>query len=254
MSLKVPREWWREFFDQDYLKIYKKQDLVRAPGEVEGILKILNLPKGSRIMDLCCGYGRHSIPLAKSGFEVTGLDLSETLLRRAKKDSRKEGVKIRWRKGDMREIPFENEFDGVINIFTAFGYFEEDRENFKVIRGVSKSLKKGGKFLMDTVNREWIIRNFLDQGWEQIKRGTFALDERELDLSRSRIRARTLLIGGDKEREKSHSLRLYTLKEMIQMMEESGLHLLSVFGRLDGSEYNLDSKRMVILTEKRRNP
>lgn len=142
----------------------------------------------------------------------------------------------------------------MINIFTAFGYFEDEEENLEVIHGVSNALKKGGKFLLETVNREWIIRNFRDRNWERIERGTFSLDERELDLSKSRIRAQTLFIGKDKRSVSSHSLRLYTLKEMSDLLKRTSLKIKSVYGGLDGTEFNFNSKRMVILAEKKEIP
>lgn len=250
MSLKVPKDWWRRFFQKDYLQVYERQDLVRAPLEVEGIIEILDLPKGCKILDLCCGYGRHSIPLAKKGYEMTGVDLSPVLLKKAKEWAREEGVQVRWLRGDMRELPFQNEFEGVINIFTAFGYFEEERENLKVLKCVSRALKKGGRFLLDTINREWIIRNFKGKDWEKIDRDTYALDERELDLIRNRIRARTLFLGKGKRKGMSHSLRLYSLGEMIHMMNEAGLSFVSCLGGLEGGEYSNESKRMVILAKK----
>lgn len=154
--------------------------------------------------------------------------------------------------GDMRGIPYENEFDGVTNIFTAFGYFEEERKNFKVIQGVARALKKGGKFLLETINREWILRNLRTKDWEEIDQEPFALDERKLDLPRSRIRSRTLFIREGKRKERSHSLRLYTLREMPNRIEESGLQMDSTLGGLDGREYSHESKRMVILAVKRR--
>jgi SAM-dependent methyltransferase len=252
MTLKVPGNWWREFFDNAYLKIYRTEDLLKAPREVEGIVEILNLPTGSKILDLCCGYGRHSIPLARRGYMMTGLDLSDVLLSKAKNDSKKEGVEVKWIEGDMRDIPLENEFDGAINIFTAFGYFKEDSENEKVIHSVFRSLKRGGKFLLETINREWIIRNFQEKDWEILSGKTVALDERELDLEKSRSRARTLILGKEKRSERSLSLRLYTLTEMISILNQAGLNVKSVYGGLDGSEYSLNSKRMVILAEKGR--
>src|SRR5262249_12669661 len=153
--------WYHEFFGEDYLRIYAHTLAPeRTAQEVEGIVRLLALPPGSSILDLCCGHGRHSIPLAQRGYQVTGQDLSEFFLQRAQVDAQVEGVSVRWVRGDMREIPFANEFDAVINIFTAFGYFESEAEDQKVLRQVHRALKPGGRFLLELKHREDVMRHY----------------------------------------------------------------------------------------------
>src|SRR5436309_6714365 len=119
--------WYQTFFGEDYLRIYGPfLSPERTEQEVEGIVKLLTLPPGSRILDLCCGHGRHAIPLAQRGYQVTGQDLSDYFLQRAREAAAVQGVQVQWVHHDMRGIPFENEFDAVINIFTAFGYLESE--------------------------------------------------------------------------------------------------------------------------------
>src|SRR6266566_2559947 len=112
--------WYKTFFGEDYLHIYEPiLTPERTRREVDGIVNLLALPQGSSILDLCCGHGRHAIPLAQRGFQVTGQDLSEVFLREAEKEAQAQSVHAQWLHGDMRNIPFENEFDAAINIFTA---------------------------------------------------------------------------------------------------------------------------------------
>jgi len=127
--------WYKEFFQKYYYDTY--QDFLtptRTKKEVASIVKILNLPKGSKILDLCGGYGRHAIPLAKKGYKVTLLDLNKKILDIARKEAKKQKVEIKTVHSDMRRIPFQNEFDAVINMFTSFGYLEYDQENLKVLK------------------------------------------------------------------------------------------------------------------------
>src|SRR5205814_3776760 len=122
--------------------------------EVDDLLRLLKLPPGSAILDLGCGYGRHALPLAQRGYQVTGFDKSEHLLRLAQQsDAIAQRVQVRWIHGDMRDIPFTNEFDAVLSLFSSFGYFEEEEENQRVLHQVQRALKPGGLLLMDLVSQ-----------------------------------------------------------------------------------------------------
>src|SRR3954453_4518506 len=110
--------WYQAFFGEDYLRIYGPfLSPERTEQEVEGIVKLFALPSGSTILDLCCGHGRHAIPLAQRGYHVTGQDLSAVFFQRARADAVARHLQVRWVHSDMRTIPFENEFDAIINIF-----------------------------------------------------------------------------------------------------------------------------------------
>ncbi|TET77901.1 class I SAM-dependent methyltransferase [candidate division TA06 bacterium] len=244
-------EWWRDFFDKDYVDIYGPVDAKKTALEVEGIIKILKLRKGSKVLDLCCGYGRHSIGLTKRGFDVTGYDLSAVLLERARRDCEREKVNVNLVIGDMREIPFESEFDAVINMFTAFGYFENESEDQKVLDGVHAALRPGGKFLIDTINREWVTASFREKDWEKVGSHQFALDLRSFDPLTSRISVKTVILGGKQRIERSHSMRFYTLTELGKMIEKSRMTLKSVYGHIDGRDYWIDTPRMVIFATKK---
>lgn len=244
------KEWWKSTFDQLYIDTFSKEDKEAAATEVEQIIKILEIRKGSKILDLCCGYGRHAILLAKKGYKITGLDFSEPFLKKAQKDTEAAGVKVNWIRKDMRDIPLEDMFDAVINMFTSFGYFESDADNLKVLKEVSKCLKLGGNFLIDTVNREYIIKNFQNKSWDKIDESKFVLDDRELNLFKSRISTKNIFIDKSRREERYLSLRLYTLTEMIKMLKQANLEVKSVFGDLTQSDYTIDSKRMIILAEK----
>ncbi len=104
--------WYKTFFGEDYLRIYSFLTPERTEREVDGIVRLLDLPPGSAILDLCCGHGRHALALAKRGYRVTGQDLSEVFLQRAQAEAEAQGVQVRWLQSDMRKIPFESEFDG----------------------------------------------------------------------------------------------------------------------------------------------
>ncbi|KPL00224.1 MAG: hypothetical protein AMJ91_05020 [candidate division Zixibacteria bacterium SM23_73_3] len=241
--------WWQKFFDEHYPKVYEELEK-RSSKEVESIIKMMDLKPKARILDLCCGYGRHSIELAQRGFKVTGYDLSDFFLQKAKKDSAALGLKIEFKKGDMRRLPFEARFDAVVNIFTSFGFFDKEKDDLKVLKGVCKALKKEGLFLLDLKNREQLIRNFARRRWRP-ERDFIVLEDNFFDLFTSRWEStRTLLLGNGKKTEYSFSLRLYSFAEILNSLKKAGFVLESVYGDFDFSEYSLDSPRMILISRK----
>jgi SAM-dependent methyltransferase len=244
--------WYQELFGEDYLRVWAPVlPPERTAGEVEGILSLLDLPPGSAILDLCCGHGRHALPLAESGYRVTGQDLSEVFLEQARREAAHRGLELRWVHGDMRTIPFTGEFDAVINLFTAFGYLESDAEDQKVLDEVHRALKPGGCFLLEIKNREQLVRSFAAHSIDRHPDGLIVLEERSFDLLSSRTEVRVTLIHPDGERkEYRHSVRAYSLTEIARMFTAAGLRLEGVYGGLDGSELTLDSRRLVALGRK----
>lgn len=132
-------EWWNDFFDADYIRVYERQDELAEP-EADFVRKTLGLRRGQRVLDVCCGYGRHARPLAQAGLQVTGFDLSRYFLRKARRDARKAKLPINWVEGDVREMAFEPIFDAAINMFTSFGFFPTEEENFQLIRRSARAL------------------------------------------------------------------------------------------------------------------
>jgi SAM-dependent methyltransferase len=240
--------WYQAFFGEDYLRIYAPfLPAERTAREVAGIINLLNLPTGSAILDLCCGHGRHAIPLAQQGYQITGQDLSEAFLQRAENEARVLGIKARWVQGDMRTIPFENEFDAVINIFTSFGYLASEEEDLQVLQQVHKALKPGGLFLLETVYQPKVIRAFSPHGIIRYDDGLIVLEERHIDLLTSRNEVHITMLYPDGRRTEHHqSMRIYTLTELIRMQATVGLQVQAYYGGLDGSGLTMDSRLVVI--------
>ncbi len=242
--------WYRTFFGQGYLDTYDF-DAERTLRQVDFIEEVLALPRGGRILDLCCGHGRHLVELAARGYEMIGLDLDELFLGLAREELEKRNLTARLIHADMREIPARLEVDAVTNLFTAFGYFEDDEEDLKVLRGVAGALKPGGKFLLDTVNRELLVRVFQPRGWHQTSSGVRVLEKRSFDLLNGRTQNEILRIAPDGEEERvRNSLRVYTLIELAKMLRRVGLEVRETYGGIDKSTYGLDSRRMMILAQK----
>ncbi len=245
-------QWYREFFDDLYLRVYQPMEAPeRVRSEVDFIVNALQLPKGAQVLDLCCGQGRHSLELARRGYQVVGVDLSEALLYVARQRAEREHLPVSFVQCDMREIDFVAEFDAVINMFTSFGYFESEAEDELVLAKIAQALKPKGKVLLDVINRDWLVREFQAREWHAADEGWLVLEERSFDPLNSRVETLWVCVARDGVRyERRSSLRLYTAAELRMMMERVGLQVKMLFGDYDGSAYSLNSPRLIVLAEK----
>ncbi len=249
----APSNWYTEFFNEDYLKIYSDRlsDEV-TERETSFVVDSLGLRKDARVLDLACGHGRHAVTLAQRGMVVTGQDLNEDYLRRAREDAEREGIEIETVCGDMRDIPFTGEFDAVINMFTAFGYFDSEDEDVRVLQAVGNSLKSGGQLLLDTINREWVLANYVQNDWHTDDDGNTFLEHRDFDLVTGRNRVTFGIVTADGTRRESpgHDVRLYTLTELVRLLEAAGLRLSATYGDYDGVPYAINTPRMIVVATK----
>lgn len=246
------KAWYESFFGPDYFEIYRNAiPPERTAAEVDGIVSLLDLAPGARILDLACGYGRHAIPLAKRGFEVTGYDLSETFLNRARAKAEEQGARVRWLQGDMRDLAFDGEFDAVINIFTAFGYFEDSEDDKKTLRGIRAALRPGGRFLLETLYRCGLPARFQPHAFEKTSDGTIVLHERDWDLASDVMRDNVTLIRSNGNRTVyTTAVRMRTLREFLSLMQSAELEPERWYGGLDGSPLSLNSHRLVVVAQR----
>jgi SAM-dependent methyltransferase len=245
------RPWYVDFFDGDYLRIFGPVlPEERTAAEVEMVVERLGMPPGARLLDLCCGPGRHALPLALLGYRMTGLDLSRPLLDRAADLAADLGQRLSLVRADMRRLPFADaSFDAVLNLFNAFGYLEDDAQDELVLQEVARVLRPGGRFLQELANREALVRGWHDSDVVRHDDGLVVLQERTLDLRTSRDLVRYTLLDPDGRRATAeHAIRLYTLTELAAMLGRAGLELLEVSGDLDGGPLELDSSFLVTLS------
>ncbi|MFA5164012.1 MAG: class I SAM-dependent methyltransferase [Candidatus Omnitrophota bacterium] len=145
---------WYELFFENYACKYDQESYVQGTaGECDSIEREINHDKSVKILDIGCGTGRHAIELAKRGYQVTGIDLSESQLKRAREKAKEQGVKIDFRKHDARNLPFEGDFGLVIMLCEGgFSLMETDEMNFEILKNATKALKINGKFIFTTLN------------------------------------------------------------------------------------------------------
>ena len=208
-------------FDEDYLYFYEGFLAERTPEEVERILELLELEPGAGILDCPCGHGRISNALAERGFRVTGLDTTEVFLERAREDAAARGVEVEYLHGDMRELPWRERFDGLVNWFTSFGYFS-DEENKAVLRGFHDTLRHGGRLVLETQNVSRIMLAPQPIHVVGERDGDLMIDRWELDAENARFLTERLVMRGGRARKAHFSVRWFTPPELRSWLEEAG--------------------------------
>ncbi len=242
--------WWETLFDDRYLRLFGPLTTPEATQQqVDGIVRYLGLRPGATVLDLACGYGRITIPLAQRGFQVTGLDLSETLLGQARIAASEAGIEVTWHRGDMRDIPWTGAFDAVINIFSSFGYFTSEEENRRVLEGVARTLKPGGRFLIDVINRDWRVRQSLQRYWFEAG-DLIVLADPWLDPVAGRAGETWRWLEGGEWQSLEFDARLYTATELRSLIEAAGLRWSAVYGGWNGEPFDPQAHRIIALAEK----
>ncbi|UJF32046.1 class I SAM-dependent methyltransferase [Paenibacillus hexagrammi] len=240
--------WYQESFGNDYLVVYKHRDLQGAYHEVKKMIDWLQLEQGAEVLDLCCGMGRHSMALAEFGYKVTGVDLSEVLLQEAVKldtDSH-----VEWLRGDMREVPLERQFDAVVNLFTSFGYFDEDEQNERVFHEIHRLLKPGGKYIVDFMNPAYVKVHLVPQS-ERTEEGMTIRESRSIEDGCVRKRI-VISEQGKPERHYVEQVKLYGREAFEAMLTSAGLQLDHVYGGYDGQAYDeANSSRMIFVGQRK---
>jgi len=247
--------WYQEFFNEDYMRFHLhggEGALERAPAECDFVVSALELHPGARILDLCCGQGRHSIELARRGYIVTGLDLSDYLLRLARERAERENAGADFVHGDMRDLSWKDEFDAVVNLWTAFGYLETEAEDERVLRAIHGTLRPGGRLLMDLMNRERMGGEHSTdwQKWDEYD-GCLILENHHWNvLSARETTVRTIIEPDGRRRETGYVLRMYAHPEIAAMLSRAGLEWRHTYGDYDGSDYAVNSRRMLVVARK----
>lgn len=201
--------------------------------------------RSGNIFDLCCGPGRHSYELARLGFNVVGVDASKFLLNKAKELCLNFG-NVELVHADMRDFVKPGQFDLVINMFTSFGYFEDQDDNMKVLRNIKKSLKSGGKLLMEMVSKEVLLRNYRDS--IVTERGSKMLIEKhDFEVGMARMKNQWIVLEAGEYKVYSLEHYVYSGQELKMMLQMCGFTNVELYGSLDGTAYDLNAKRLVVV-------
>jgi len=226
--------------------MFSQQRLADSPAEVEKIVSLLGLRPGARVLDLCCGVGRHSLELARRGFRVTGVDRTQRYLEQASGQADKEGLMVEFVRDDMRTFCRPDAFDAVINMFTSFSYFEDPEEDRQVVVNVYRSLKSGGAFILETIGKEVLARIFLESDWHE-ENGILVLQERKVSKNWGWMENRWIMLKDNKRTEFKVTHRLYSATELAAVLAGCGFAQVDVYGDLSGSAYDHTARRMILV-------
>ncbi len=244
--------WYEEAFTPDYDRIYFHLFTEeRNTTEVDLIESSLNVTPDAELLDLACGHGRHALILAERGYRITGIDLSPRFIEMARAEAQRRKIQAHFEVHDMRELPYQNRFEGIYCYFTSFGYFS-NRENAQVVEQVSAALRKQGRFLLETVNRDFVLHRLEAQArrWEKIDSDFIYLEESSFNARTSRVHTHRIILDGSARRELDFDLRLYSLSELEELIESNGMKVVAAYGDRDQSPFSVSSRRMIIVSEK----
>lgn len=239
--------WYKRYFGPDYLRIYRLAD---TPDQLDFLAREVTLPPGGRLLDVCCGHGRHATVLAQWGLHVTGFDLSAPFLQVARERARQEGVPLELVRADVRAFPFRTAtFDMAISMFTSFGYFEDDQENAWVLHEVARVLKPEGRYILDLANLDFVRHQPPASQWEHEGarvHTTYIYNE----ASRRAITCRTATFPNGRTEVYESSVRMYEPEEIKQLLLQAGLRPHKVYGSYDGEPLHPSRKRMILLADR----
>jgi SAM-dependent methyltransferase len=237
-------DWFEEWFGVDYLRIYQHRDESEAERAIDLITAHVHDQDIQAVLDLACGAGRHSKALCERWWTV-GLDLSAALLRVA----RREDADAPYVRADMRELPFAAEsFDLVVNLFTSFGYFEDDREHARVLACVRDVLKPGGAFVIDFLNASQVRRNLVAYD-ERVENGVTIQQSRIISPDNRFVEKTIRLL--EREREYVERVRLLSAGDLDRMLEQAGFEVVHCFGDYTGSAWSENSPRTILFASRK---
>ncbi|MBD3384352.1 methyltransferase domain-containing protein [candidate division KSB1 bacterium] len=249
MSKERDKPWYERSFRQDYLTIYSHRDFSEAKKHIDLFEEIIPVRRGMTILDLGCGFGRHTLELSRRHYRAVGLDLSDYLLKHAMEQSKTENSLVRFVLADMRAIPFIGCFDAILNIFTSFGYFDTDEENFQVIRQAFNALNEKGWLFFDYMNTERVLSE-LEPKSETNRNGMHIIQERAYKPDTKRIE-KTITVS-DKLGLRSYreSVRAYSRRELYHFFEQAGFSCKYELGDYKGRPFDVKSARLVMIGQK----
>lgn len=232
---------WKRRISEETAKL---QPETRIRRQVDGIEKLLELKYRSRVLDLGCGSGGQTLELARRKYRVLGMDVSPAALGDARKRGREEQLAVHFIALDMRRLPYEEEFNAVINVRNPIGCYPRERDDLACLEAAAKALKPGGKIFLDLLNREWVIRRLT----QSAKSGP------PFDIAAGRLDCASFQARGGRSDAAGRTMRLYSLTEVILLVRQAGLAFKRVYGGYDGRLYGVESLRMIVVAEKPKRP
>ncbi|MCB9840092.1 MAG: class I SAM-dependent methyltransferase [Phycisphaeraceae bacterium] len=237
--------------------LFPAERVAAAAGEVDDLAALLGIDAPLDILDMPCGVGRHSVEWARRGHRVTGVDLTAAYIDRARAHADKAGVadRVRWQVGDMQAFRGGASFDLVTNLWTSFGYGPSRDDDARTARNFFDALRPGGRLVMDLAGKEVVVRRFQAHRWHPREDGVIVLEHATVLGAWEHVEQRwiTIVREGDAAAtvtDRSFVLRLYSARELLDVLEQAGFVDCTAYGSATGTPYDNHAKRLVVVARK----
>lgn len=242
-----PAETWDAFFSDFYLRAFAGdvRDLA-AEEQALAAARLGRAPEGGDVLDAPCGFGRHSIPLARAGYRVVGADRSAVLLEEARRRAGGERWP-KWVQADYRDLPHADEsFDLALNLFSSLGYLGDEQDT-KALAELRRVLRPEGRLVLEMMHRDLLLLRWQEQDWRLLGEGRLLLEQRTFDPASGVAQMTQTLVPSNGEREsRTTSLRVYTATELLGMLERAGFGEARCHGGLDGAPFASDTRLVIV--------
>lgn len=241
-------EWFEDWFSSDqYLNVYKHRDETDALKLLTLVSKHISISKDELILDAACGAGRYTNLALRYGYKAIGFDLSLPLLKKAREDSLESVEDSFYFRSDIRSVGLKKMFMLILNVFTSFGYFDTEEENYSFIRNSINFLKPGGYFVFDYFNRNYVINNLVQVS--DRRTGEYLVREKRR-IEENRVVKEIELEKEGQTKQFVESVALYSHNAIQKVFEDVGYKLLNKFGDYEGSEFNeQESSRLIMILQ-----
>jgi cyclopropane fatty-acyl-phospholipid synthase-like methyltransferase len=240
-SLHNKNDWFVSWFDSPYYHtLYKNRDDSEAQQFMTRLTEYLNLESGDTVLDVACGKGRHALFLASLGFQVTGMDLSQNSIEHA---SQFEKENLRFFKHDMR-IPMKAQYDAVFNLFTSFGYFEDEKDDLLTLQSFRKNLKENGVGIIDFLNVPYVEKQLIENEVKTIDGIEFTIHR---SVTKTHILKNIAFNVDGIEHNYFEKVRSLKLSDFQKLLEKSDLQIVELFGDYQLNPYHSSNSERLIM-------
>ncbi len=244
-------DWWNGFFTGPFADFWRVAIPAEATlAEVDFLERHLRLTPGCRVLDVPCGHGRHSLALAQRGYRVTGVDFSADLLASAREASDTLGVAVEWLERDMRDLPWQGDFDAAFCAGSSFGYFD-DGGNRDFLEASARAVRPGGRFLLDS---GWIAESLFPNFRERLEMdvsGLHFVAENRYDPLQATVENRFTVARTGRSETRPARHRVYTCREVIGLLDTAGFGEFEALGSWEGEPFKLGSPRLLVVATRR---
>lgn len=244
-------EWFEDegFWNVFAPLMFDEKRWAETPAVVDAVERLAGTRPENSVLDSCCGPGRHSLEFARRGYRVTGVDITASYLDAARESARDEGVEIEFLREDLRNFARPGAFDLCVNLFNSFGYFSDPAQDETMMRNLCRSLRPGGRLVLEMVGKETAVRDFIEGEWFE-RDGWTVLTEFSVVGAWEGLRNRWVLLRGSERVDRSFVQRLYSGTEMMALLARAGFGNIRILGSLEGIPYDRGAKSLVAVAER----